>query len=142
MSSVIVNILRRGRSAALLMASLPAMVASAHADNLVFNGSFDQPGNPGDGGSQVASNMYSGITMPGWTATGYVQYVPVGGGNAPATSVGASPNGGNFMLLDGDPVSQGTISQVIHGLTVGSTVTVSFEMAAANYFFVPNQPTT
>jgi hypothetical protein len=140
MSSVIVNILRRGRFAALLMASLPVMVTSVRADNIIFSENFDY-GNASSG-RQVASNQYSGITLPGWTATGYVMYSPAGGGNLLASPVATSPNGGNILALDGAAGSRGSISQVISGLTVGSAVTVSFEMAGGNYFDLPDVPTT
>jgi hypothetical protein len=54
-----------------------------------------------------------------------------GPGNGVANGLpSTSPNGGNFVGMDGD-FQQGALSQTINGLTVGQHYTVSFEWAAA-----------
>ena len=40
-----------------------------------------------------------------------------------------SPNGGNFMGLDGDPAANGPLDQTIGGLTMGQTYELSFYWA-------------
>jgi len=43
---------------------------------------------------------------------------------------GASPNGGNYFLADGDPGFNTALQQTVTGLTIGSTYQVSFWQAA------------
>jgi hypothetical protein len=45
----------------------------------------------------------------------------------------ASPTGGKFLALDGDPGFNGAVTQMINGLTVGATYTLTFDWAAAQY---------
>jgi hypothetical protein len=46
-----------------------------------------------------------------------------------ANFTGSSPNGGAFMILDGDPGFAGPLSQMVGGLTVGKTYQLSFYWA-------------
>ncbi len=43
---------------------------------------------------------------------------------------GASPNGGNYLMSDGDPLYSGTLYQTIAGLTIGKQYTLSFYQTA------------
>lgn len=45
----------------------------------------------------------------------------------------ASPTGGKFVALDGDIYYNGALTQMISGLTVGKTYTLSFDWAAGQY---------
>jgi len=45
----------------------------------------------------------------------------------------ASPTGGKFVALDGDTNYNGALTQMINGLTVGQTYTLSFDWAAGQY---------
>jgi hypothetical protein len=92
-----------------------------------------------------------GVT--GWTGTGFALYFIAGTqattgaitefgdtANYLRSNVTLSPNGGNFVALDGDDLSGNggtgtvpgaTVSQTISGLTVGSQYDVSFDWAGA-----------
>ena len=92
---------------------------AAGATNLVVNGSFDADNH----GSKVG---FSG-NVTGWTGGGGLTFLASPGsaddgsqylaiyGPYPATS----PDGGNFILADGDPNYSGAFSQTLNGLTVG-----------------------
>jgi len=43
---------------------------------------------------------------------------------------GASPDGGNYVLMDGDPKYSGTLSQTLTGLIVGKVYSLSFYQSA------------
>ena len=45
----------------------------------------------------------------------------------------ASPTGGKFVALDGDVNARGALTQMINGLTIGRTYTLSFDWAAGQY---------
>jgi len=45
----------------------------------------------------------------------------------------ASPTGGKFVALDGDTTANGALTQMINGLTIGHTYTLSFDWAAGQY---------
>jgi len=71
---------------------------------------------PGNG----AGNFFRGLTNSLYpTETGA------------AYNVVASPDGGSFVAIDGDPQAPGSISQTISGLQVGATYTLTFDWAAA-----------
>lgn len=46
---------------------------------------------------------------------------------------GPSPDGGNFVLIDGDPAVSQTLSQTLNGLVVGQLYDVSFFQAAGQF---------
>jgi hypothetical protein len=130
--------------------------ASAHAANLVQNGSFTSNTLP------VNPNVYSGAeidplwhydgAVTGWSSpsAGYPQvYIIYVFGNANANTAdadtrytasepqhmnpkftGDSPDGGAFMLLDADPNFTGPLQQTINGLTPGKKYALSFYWAA------------
>jgi hypothetical protein len=130
------------RQGAVFSALTISLAISAHASSIsIVNGNFQQSGDV-PGNEQVASDQYAGITLTGWTAGGYVVLSTSGGGTLLASPVTASLDGGNILALDGSSSSPGSISQVINGLTIGAVATVSFEMAAGNYFFYPDSLTT
>jgi hypothetical protein len=124
----------------IILASLAATFAvatSAQASQFVVNGNFSELSNGlglmGGGGSTTAT---------GWTTTGYnlvlndatntVHSVALWDAANGGTSSwnGLSPNGGNFVAMDGD-YGTGPIRQTITGLTVGGTYTLSFDYAFA-----------
>ena len=75
-----------------------------------------------------AYNLYF---FDGATATGgdaFSQY-PGEQQRPNANFTGSSPNGGAFMILDGDPNFTGPLSQTVNGLTVGQTYQLSFYWA-------------
>jgi len=45
----------------------------------------------------------------------------------------ASPTGGKFVALDGDTTANGALTQMINGLTIGNTYTLTFDWAAGQY---------
>ena len=45
----------------------------------------------------------------------------------------ASPNGGKFVALDGDTDYNGALTQMITGLTIGASYTLTFDWAAGQY---------
>jgi len=103
----------------------------AKAANLVTNGSFEAS-DPAGGKDYFAGNVsgWSGganltfLAAPG-TADDPGLYLAVYG-PFPATS----PDGGNFILADGDPGYSGAFWQTITGLTVGQQYVLSFYQAA------------
>ncbi|WP_158931849.1 DUF642 domain-containing protein [Acidisphaera sp. S103] len=131
-----------------------AATSGALAQNLVQNGNFNQT-------SYVFNNQFGtawtqttmqGVT--GWTGNGgYDLYFFSGTAttdsantqydsgyntgseklDGTATFTGSSPNGDNFVALDGDPSvgGGGGLSQMINGLTVGTKYTLSFVWAAS-----------
>ena len=123
--------------------ALQAIVTPARA-NLVVNGSFESTSLTGSG--QV---LFNG-DVTGWTTNTSVPlgflYFP-GTQNAQLTDQfgtnnfqlrqgvtntipNTSPDGGKFLVLDAAPAYQGSFSQTIAGLTVGSKYTLSFYQAA------------
>lgn len=114
------------------VAAALAMPASA-AVELVKNGSFEaNTVNDGDKTyfNQAGLEDWTGganltfIASPG-TADNPGKYLPVYG-PFPATS----PDGGDFVLADGDPNYAGAFWQTIEGLTVGQTYELNFWQAA------------
>lgn len=148
----------------LFLAGIVALagVGAAHATTvtqLATNGSFEassytvnhefstRTGTPPVGTPATTQ----GVT--GWTGTGFTLYFIAGTqATTPAvtefgdnqnylrSNVTLSPNGGNFIAMDGDDLSGtggtgsapgGTVSQTIGGLAVGSQYNVSFDWAGA-----------
>ena len=56
-----------------------------------------------------------------------------GPGNGAANGLTSSPNGGNYLALDG-AYAQGPVSQTLSGLTVGALTTVKFSFAGAQQY--------
>ena len=135
------------------LALAPLLSAGAQAaPNLVQNGGFEMntlPAtlNPPDAsGAEIDSNWNYTGDLTGWFTTGTSTYNILFFGNvAAASSINAdtrftaseaqhlnsnfdslSPNGGNFMGLDGDPVANGPLDQTIGGLTVGDKYELTF----------------
>ncbi len=123
-------------SAAMLATGL-ASAASA-TTNLVVNGSFEATSFP------TRVDFYQNV--PGWTlklrgpSSGINYLVPPGCADkgavcGPGIRVypgfpTVSPDGGNFVLSDGDPSFSRELSQTISGLTIGKLYTVRFYQAA------------
>ncbi len=104
-------------------------------------------------GTPTVGNPPTTQGVTGWTGTGFTLYFIAGTQAAtPAvtefgdnqnylrTNVALSPDGGNFIAMDGDSLSGtggdgttpgGTVSQTIAGLTVGGQYNVSFDWAGA-----------
>jgi hypothetical protein len=141
----------RHRTAVFAGLAMATAMTTAHATNLVINGGFEattkgtgQLGfntevtgwsvpNPVGGGS------YAFVFSPGEADTtgvtgqnGNLQLWGAGNGGASALA-NSSPNGGNFVALDG-AFQPGPISQTINGLVAGQSYTVSFDWAAAQQF--------
>jgi hypothetical protein len=118
----------------LAAAAAVAIAAPASAANLVVNGSFDAD----TVGTKV--NFQGHVT--GWTGGANLTFLAPPGsaddlnqylavyGPFPATS----PDGGNFILADGDPNYSGAFSQTISGLTIGDRYTLSFWQAAGQQY--------
>lgn len=119
--------------AVLAALALPA-AAVVVPTNLVVNGSFDADfyGYKTWFGGQTSgwSGGY-GLTFlasPG-SADDHSQWLDIYGPFA-----ATSPDGGNFVLADGDPNYSDAFSQTINGLTIGRTYDVSFYEAAGQQY--------
>ena len=125
-----------------LFAMTLGAAGAASSAPLVTNGSFEQSSyavssqfGPGFGGQGVtgwiANNGYQIYWFPGTATT--VDALSQYSGEAQklaASFSGASPDGGNFVMLDGDSNFCSQISQTITGLTPGATYNLSFDWAA------------
>ncbi len=136
--------------AALALAPTPVL-----AMNLVNNGGFEivAPGSPVQG-FELGPNWNFNTNLTGWTSAAGSSTNANGAFNilynsATATTVspdtrftagelqtlssanygGASPDGGNFVALDGDIFANGALSQLINGLEVGKDYALSFYWA-------------
>jgi hypothetical protein len=132
---------------ALTAFALSALTMAAHASPIIVNGSFESTTN---GGGQIgfntavtgwsvpsgATSSYAFVFTPGSADHGGVinEYGPIGlwgPGNGSNNGLPASsPDGGNFVALDG-AFQVGALSQTVNGLTAGNTYTVSFYYAGA-----------
>ncbi len=134
---------------ALLAAVATTPFVTAHATPIsVVNGSFEQTLT--NNSSQFGKD-YSSQQVTGWTSQGYnFVYKPGtadttgaagqygatklwGPGNGSANGLTSSPDGGNFIGMDG-AYEQGPISQMLSGLSVGGNTTVSFWFAGAQQY--------
>jgi hypothetical protein len=133
-----------------LMLGVTGFAGSAEAANLVQNGNFETVNAPnGSGQLNFSPNFMMATTVANWTSatagsipsynllflpsdgTAFVQpdpgvlslYAPAGPDNLPG-------GGGNFIASDPDYRS-GALSQVINGLTVGKSYTLTFDYAGA-----------
>lgn len=115
------------------------------APNLVVNGGFEQSSYTSN--SQFGAD-FGGQGVTGWTGLGgnHLQFYYFGGTQTTVNAVNQfgdpqaffrpnfstlSPQGGNFVALDGDSDYAGSISQQISGLTVGSRYRLTFSWAAS-----------
>lgn len=138
---------------ALAGALLPARPAQAAAINLVANGSFElvvsgvvSPGahlcaNGSNVGNTCTSNLQSwsgtcgSYGCAGTSTPGSILF-PNTGGSAWNSSMGLagsvpnSPDGGNFIGIDGDPQYSNTIYQTINSLIPGYAYQLSFYQAS------------
>ncbi len=133
----------------LIAAAFLGMGGVAQADPMVANAGFESSSYSAS--SQFGANSF-GQGVTGWTGTGFELYfvgdtqTTVSAANQyndPNTyfrpNVTTSPDGGNFVMLDGDSSFQGgdattagsTISQTINGLTPGLQYNVGFDWAAS-----------
>jgi hypothetical protein len=122
-------------AAVLLMLAVPAR---ATITNFVSNGSFENTNGASSSFEITDSNL------PGWTivdATMNTVACVVFPGTATSNPCGVnglvlwggttSPDGGNFVAIDGGSQYTATISQTITGLISGQTYQVSFDMATS-----------
>jgi hypothetical protein len=142
----------------LVAAAAATLATPAFAAEFVTNGGFEQTTSPaGPGASFEFGASYAGRAnaVTGWTSSNsnafnllfnsatatttsastrfgnYQQYLWSGASvNAATPAFTASPNGGNFVALDGDTGVAGPLSQLINGLTIGDTYTLKFNWAA------------
>lgn len=143
------------RSKLLLTAALAAAAAvgagsAASAGPTIINGDFSASNYGSSSQFGVCSSVYLTCTqgVTGWqgdfgltewfTAPGQeaanqwndpLDYFTTSGPNA----VSASPGGGAFLAIDGDPSDPGQVSTTVTGLTVGNTYTLTFDWAAAQF---------
>ena len=130
--------------------ALLASGALAHANTIsVTNGGFETTSLTS---SAQFGSTYGGQTVNGWTGSGYTflftsgsadttgatgQYGSLklwGPGDGSANGLTASsPGGGNFVAMDG-AYEDGSISQMLSGLTVGADTVVSFYYAGAQQY--------
>lgn len=135
------------RSAAFLSTAVLALAlptAAAHATPVtVVNGSFEQTLT--NRSSEFGDN-YQSQQVTGWSGRGYNfvflpgtanttgavgSYGPIylwNSSNGGLNTITASPDGGNFLALNGS-YDQGPVYQTINGLTPGASTTVSFYFA-------------
>jgi hypothetical protein len=113
---------------------------SAKAD-LINNGSFEQTTN---GPGKMGSSSGATTNATGWTTSGYNFIFSANGGDTNSTlqlwgpnnggaagnTLGASPDGGNYIGADG-AYQVGAITQTVGGLVAGQQYAVSFYYAGA-----------
>jgi hypothetical protein len=115
-------------AATMLVVSAPATAAV----ELVTNGSFENVG-------VTTKTKFGAANVAGWSIDkpSSLTYLDTPGSadNGSYLSVygpfaATSPDGGNFVMMDGDPSYSATISQVITNLTIGQTYQLNFLQAA------------
>lgn len=121
-------------------ATLLLLTVPAHATITSFqtNGSFENTNGASSSFEITDSNL------PGWTisnATGNSVACVVFPGTSATNPCGVngiafwggvtSPDGGNYVAIDGGSQYTATISQTLTGLTIGATYQVSFDMATS-----------
>ena len=135
------------KTAILAALAVTAYTAPAAAANLVTNGSFSN--------STFAANSEFGASFGGQGVTGWTSAASnafniyfVGGTQSTVNAASRfpsepqrfystfntlSPDGGNFVALDGDSDFRGALTQTITGLTTGSVYNLSFYWAAGQF---------
>jgi hypothetical protein len=148
MKSFLSSCLLRHRKTAFTALAFAALTSLAHASSIVVtNGGFETLLQPGV--SAEFGGLFSAQQVIGWTTSGY-NYVFTPGSADSSGAVGqygeeqlwgpgdgsdnglpaASPDGGNYLALDG-AFSVGAVSQTVTGLTPGAAVNVTFYFAGA-----------
>ncbi len=142
------------------IAAAMAVSTSAHAAvNLVVNGGFEkntQKFAHEFGASWIYGQSVLGWTSPGvkafnvWEPNGTVattinardRFNPTGGTGPGSGAQGQylwklppvpDPDGGAFVILDGDTNANGPLQQMINGLKIGRVYTLTFDWAAVQY---------
>jgi hypothetical protein len=136
------------RKVAFLSAAAFLLLATSAQAQIVLNGGFESTTN---GYGQISNGTGAAATgntaATDWTTSGYnfvmdasnaITGVPSqygtfavwGTGNGGNDSITASPNGGNFVALDGD-FNTAAITQTLTGLTPGDWYSVSFDWGAS-----------
>jgi hypothetical protein len=156
-SKMIQTLIARG-CVALTAVALTTTVGIARADNLVTNGSFETW--TGGTTSSEFGTRFSSQQLAGWNTNGGYDFVftpsdpdatsefgpddvamwgPGNGGVTPPV-LGPSPDGGNYVAIDGSFTNNSiALTQTISDLVVGETTTVSFYWAAAQQGPAVNQ---
>ncbi len=145
----------------LAVMGLFALAAPASAANLIVNGGFETLSTPipsGKGGYEIGVHYNYGQALTGWTsapgsttnanssfnvlfdASKVLTSEPDTRYSASETQklsqanfAGASPDGGNFVALDGDIFFNGALSQTVNGLTPGKTYALKFYWAGTQF---------
>lgn len=115
---------------------------SVQATPLIVNGSFENVG-----GAKASFSINNPTPLPGWTATPSGNKIldclmfstdttnrcgtAFGGGFTFWTDPGPSPDGGNFVGMDGYANFNSALVQTVTGLKTGASYTLSFWQAAA-----------
>jgi hypothetical protein len=127
-----------------------AMGTSAHAADLIVNGSFSSDSM--SVAHEFGASFTFGQTLTGWTSAS-TQALNIweptqAGATGPVDALtrfsehgqflhvlpsNPDPDGGAFLLLDGDTHANGALTQMVTGLTVGDSYQVSFDWAAAQF---------
>ena len=131
------------KSLSILLLAAAAMPAAAA--NLVQNGGFETGYVQS---TEFGASFPSGAGPTGWTSASFgafnlyldpdtatttetVTRFSEGGQKLATSFTGASPDGGKFVLLDGDTNFNGALTQSISGLTAGKTYNLTFYWAAS-----------
>ena len=149
MQARLLSSLLKGSFATLTVVAIAAIAPCAHASTItVVNGSFEETLIKS---SAEFGDRYSSQQVTGWTTSGYNfvflpntadgagaagQYnaVPLWGPkNGSANGLTGSPDGGNYLAMDGD-YGVAPVSQTLHGLTIGAQTTVTFYYAGAQQY--------
>lgn len=102
---------------------------SSYSQNHQFGTGFGLQGVTGWSGGSGLQEWFIGGTQT--TTTAITQWYPQDQKNYFWPSVNTlSPNGGDFVALDGDPKAGGSISQTLTNLEVGKAYTLTFDWAA------------
>ena len=127
-----------------------AISTRASAADLIVNGSFTNDSKTT--AHEFGASYIYGQTVAGWTSastTAFNIWEPSGavatGPTDALTRFGEhgqflwtlpsnpDPDGGAFLVLDGDPKGNGAVQQLVTGLKVGTAYTLSFDWAAAQF---------
>ncbi len=129
-----------------LLITATLVVSPAQAINLVVNGSFEDIGT-----ATHSFSINNPTALPGWAASpsgnkvldclmvagerlNLCGTVAFGGGFSLWEHPGESPDGGNFVGIDGYNAFASPLTQTITGLSPGATYAVSFYQAAGQQY--------
>lgn len=133
--------LRRWLGSVFSAMTISMLSCAAQAVPIVTNGSFNTNSSvsvPAEISSNIPNWSISNGSFLACVLTGSITSNVCGtsGGSAGAElwlSPGPSPDGGNYILMDGDPSFSHTLSQIVNGLVVGQWYDVDFFQAAAQF---------